>query len=211
MKLQSFSLKLKTVLYKIREIIWPLLEAEKPTEQDESIQKPNIELNVWIENLDQALILVTKIFEDEEERRKGVESKASLFIGTISVSTSIVVAANSMVISNTNFDLFILVSVVLSSVLSLYAVRTVWFAIKALERESYSVLGIKEINFEGNKHDFKRHIINNLYMMRERNKASINNKVNYFVMAQEYYKRSIIIIFMYSLLILIQCILHMVF
>ncbi|TRW27120.1 hypothetical protein FMM05_00265 [Flavobacterium zepuense] len=194
---------LKKAGYNIREFIWPLLELE-PAVTNAPVQE--FILDVDDENLDQVLSLATKLSESEDERRKGIESKAALFISTISVASSIVVAANAMVISNTNYGLTIVISVFISFTLSIYAARTVWFAVRALERGSYSVLGPSEINFKGNKQEYQKHLINWLIKRRNNNLKTINSKVDSLTMSQEYYKRAIIIICIYSFEIFCQCV-----
>ena len=171
--MKSLISSLKMLLSDIREFFWPLLEIEKPS--PDAIRLPEFKLNVNDDNLDQVLILTNKINEGEEDRRKGIESKASLFISTISVATSIVVAANSLVISNSTFGIHIMISVLISFVLSIYAARTVWFAVKALERGNYSMLGMKEINFKGSKADFQKHLIACLVKSRKFNQSTINS------------------------------------
>lgn len=156
--------------------------------------------------MDQLLSLTNEINESEEDRRKGIESKASLFISTISVATSIVVAANSVVISNSTFGIQVMVSVLISFILSIYAARTVWFAVKALERGNYSILGMKEINFKGSKIDFQKHLITCLVKNKKFNQSNINSKVDNVMMAQEYYKRAIIVICIFSFHVLVQCV-----
>lgn len=193
---------LKKAAYNIREFIWPLLEYE-PIPLNASPEE--FKLMVDDENLDQALNLATKLSESEDDRRKGIESKASLFISTISVASSIVVAANVMVISNTTYSLTVIISVFISFILSIYAARTVWFAVKALERGSYSVIGPSEINFKGNKEKYQKHLINWLVQRRNNNLKTINSKVDNLTMAQEYYKRAIIIICLYSFEVFAQC------
>ncbi|RDC56669.1 hypothetical protein DU508_05510 [Pedobacter chinensis] len=194
---------LKTRLNNIREFFWPLLEIEKPSPT--AIEPPSFKLQVDEENLDQFLVLVNKINDAEEDRRKGIESKAALFISTISVATSIVVAANSMVISNSTFGFHVMISVFIAFILSIYAVRTVWFAVKALERGNYSVLGLKEINFKGSKFNFQKHLVSCLVNNKKYNQSTINLKADMMMMAQEYYKRAIIMISIFSLHVLIQC------
>ncbi len=201
--MKSLISSLKTRLNDIKEFFWPLLETEKSSTI--VVEAPPFKLQVDEENLDQALILTNKINDVEEDRRKGIESKAALFISTISVATSIVVAANSMIISNSTFGFHVMVSVFISFVLSVYAVRTVWFAVKALERGNYSVLGIKEINFKGSKINFQKHLIDSIVKNKQFNQSTINSKADNMMMAQEYYKRAIIMISVFSLHVLIQC------
>jgi hypothetical protein len=201
--MKSLISSLKTRLKDIREFFWPLMEIEQPSPI--VVEAPQFELQVDEENLEQFLVLTNKINDAEEDRRKGVESKAALFISTISVATSIVVAANSMVISNSAFGFHVMVSVFISFILSIYAVRTVWFAVKALERGNYSVLGLKEINYKGSKINFQKHLVDCIVKNKTFNQSTINTKADNMMMAQEYYKRAIIMISIFSLHVLLQC------
>lgn len=203
---------MKKVFRKIREFIWPLLEKEeKPSkvEETESTEVPesdaNLELVIADENLEEAFNLKSKIFESEEDRRKGIETKASIFISTISLITSIVVAANALISGNAELNIPVKVSVAISFILSIYAIRTVWFSIKALERGAYHVIDFRDINFGGTKVEYYRHLIKRLEIYVDYNNSIINKKVDYFTLAQEYYKRVICVIGIYSLSILFFC------
>jgi hypothetical protein len=194
---------LKKLLINIREFLWPILEG--PIDTDRDSEPKDIDLVISDENLEEAFKQQLRIYDSEEERRKGIETKASLFISTISVATSIVVAANALVTGNQVLNLPIKASVIITFILSLYAVRTVWFSIKALERGSYYVLGIDDINVRGVKPQFYKHLIRSLQTKTLKNQPQINSKVDYFTLAQEYYKRAIILICVYSFLILVFC------
>jgi len=51
------------------------------------------DIKVIDENLELALTLTQNIFKDEEERRKGIEGKAALLLGTIGIAVSVVGAS----------------------------------------------------------------------------------------------------------------------
>jgi hypothetical protein len=195
---------LKKHLVNIREFFWPLLEKEN-VEGDGSAT--TFELIVSDESMDTAYDLKTKIVDNEEERRKSIETKATLFIGTLVIGSSLVLAGSSLVINQKANDnsFFIITYAGLSFILTIYTARTVWFAIKALERGCYSVLGIKDINVQGDKAQYQRHIIKCLLKITKDNQKAINKKVDNMTMAQEYYKRAIIMICVYSFTILLFC------
>lgn len=71
----------------IREFFWPLLEKGE-------IPKPEIlnqnDINVDSSHLKETLEYTINCYEAESDRKKTVENKSSLFIGTISVVTSLV-------------------------------------------------------------------------------------------------------------------------
>lgn len=205
--MKSQVLWLKTKLANFREFFWPLLETEpesnEPTEPT-TFQRAK-EIYISNENLEKAFELTSKIYEAEDDRRKSIESKASLFISTISITTSIVVASNALITGSNDNNLSIKVSVFISFILSIYTVRTVWFSVKALEKGNYHLLGFEDINVKGNKNEYFKYILKNLNDKTEANYKTINTKVDNLTMAQAYYKRAIVIICLYALLILVFC------
>lgn len=196
MKSQTYSWKI--LLHKTREFFWPLLEGDDNTTPEDE----NIETYISGDNIEQAFSLQIKIYETEEDRRKSIESKAALFISTISVATSIVVAASTLITNNQQHNIAITFSVFISFVLSVYAVRTVWFSVKALEVGNYSVLGFNDINITGTKEQYNKCLIETLSKMDAKNHSIINKKVDYLMLAQEYYKRAIVALCIFSFIIL---------
>lgn len=191
---------MKKVIVNIREFFWPLLDKEEVLQQAKASK---VQLKIADENLEQAFDLKIKMFENEEERRKNVESKAALLINTISIATSIVVAANALVISNQFNNIAVKISIILSFIVCVYAIRTVWFSIKALQRGSYYVLCFDDINIAGNKNKYLKSLITSLSNKTQKNEKTINNKVDFLTLAQEYYKRAIVSVFLFSFLIVI--------
>lgn len=184
----------------IRELFWPLLD-------DEVISPPKDittdEVVVDKANLEFALNSVIKRYEAEEDRKKTVEAKSSLFIGTISVVTTVVVAVTSFFIKETTIDFTLCLLVFLLLLLIVYMARTVWYSIKALERKSYYSLSAKDFLFQGNKEEYQRKIIVAIINKTQKNYATINGKVDSMVMAQEYFKRAIIVVVLYAVILVL--------
>ena len=195
---------LNTAIINIREFFWPLLEKATPEIEEEN--PAPIILKISDECLDQAFDLQLKVVEAEDDRRKSIESKAALFIGTISVTSSVVVAASALLIANNAYTIQIKLFVILSCLLSLYTVRTVWYSVKALERGNYVSLGLDDINFSSTKSDYAQKVILTLEKANVFNQATINLKADYLTLAQNYYKRAIVVISIYTFLILAVCI-----
>ncbi|MGC4234552.1 MAG: hypothetical protein QM594_16340 [Niabella sp.] len=194
---------MKSFLRKIREWVWPLIEkSELETTHGETVEIIQAPLQLGDENLELAFQLQSKVYEAEEDRRKGTESKAALFISSLSLATTIIIAANSFIWSKNIPDTAIKILVITSVILSIYTLRTVWFSVKVLERSSYDVLGSTEINVSGNRLQYLKYLIQLYSKMIQQNEKIVNGKVTNLVMAQEYYKRAIVIISIYSLLLL---------
>ena len=180
-----------------REFFWPLLE---PLEKG-SI-RPKFSLNISDECIDTTLEYAKKIYDAEEDRRKGIESKAALFLSTISIATTLIVASNTMIFSKPDTSIASNISIFISVLLSIYTVRTVWFSVKALERGKYHVLGFKDIDIKGNITDYKKKLIVSFATLTRANYDVIDDKVDSLAMAQAYYKRAIVIISIYAFWIL---------
>jgi hypothetical protein len=198
---------LRASLINFREFLWPMLEPDEDEEEEkdengDKKKKPDFKLHLSDENLTQAFELIRNVQEAEDDRRKTIESKASLYINTIGVSTSLLVASSALITGNSDNNLTIKISVFLSFILSIYTFRTVWFSVKALDRGAYNLMGIKDINFKGNKEEYERHLISSLANKITANYDTINTKVDNFILAQEYFKRAIAIICIYALVIL---------
>lgn len=201
----------KTWRYHVREFFWPLLddpiEPDQPGPNEAATQPEEIVL-VESENLDKAFELMSKFADSEEERRKTIESKATLFLSTISIATTLVVASNTVLTGNAEKSWPVIASVAISFILTVYTACTVWYSVKALERGNYAVLGFRDLNHSGSTDDYKKHLILTLRNKTKRNFATIDEKVDYVTMAQAYYKRAIVVICLYALLILLFCLFY---
>lgn len=182
----------------IREFFWPILEKDEPAKQlvnDLDIQIESEEILKAI--YDQAL----KQLDAEEDRKKVVENKSTIFIGTIGIITSILIGVTSTLIKEQNFDGFKLIMVVLLFILTIYMLRTVWYAIKAIEKKAYHSFSISELCAQGKKQYYKNTILK-INEMLIKNYKITNSKVDNMTMAQEYFKRGIVVLGLFSIAIL---------
>lgn len=183
----------------IREIFWPLLEKDKITTPE--ILKPE-DIKVDSGQLERTLNLILDCYEAENDRRKTIEGKSSLFIGTISIITSILIAVTTLLVKSEDFKNSLLILTFLLFCLTLYMARTIWFSIKALERKSYSSLWIDDLLINEHDDQYYKKLIAEITNKLRKNSIIINNKVDYMTMAQEYFKRSIVIVVLYAFIIL---------
>jgi hypothetical protein len=183
------------VFSNIREFFWPLLEKEEVN----SVKPLTIEdISVDSVNLEKALEYTLKKFEREEDRKKSVETKASLFIGTISVVTSVIVGITSVLINKNDFTTGTTTLIFLLFILTIYMARTIWFSVQTLERRNYHVISIQDFLLTGPKDDYNKKLIVEFANMITKNSTTINRKVDSMVMAQEYFKRAIVIVTLFS-------------
>lgn len=182
-------MKIKENLKNIREIFWPILE---PLENS-PIKKIQIDDCKF---LDEEIDMVLKYLEDnkcsEDNRRKEVESKATIFIGTFSVANTVLINLAKEFVFNANQKNGILSAIVvfLISLTIIYLCEAIQYAIKAVKRRNYHVLGFPEFMLT-EETDKKKKIFVDLYNSIKINQKEINIKVDYMMMAQEFFQRAV--------------------
>lgn len=184
----------------IREFFWPLLEKGKtPKITPLGVEDIIVDDN----NIQKVLEYSIKIYESELGRNTTIETKASLFISTLAIITSVVLAITATLIGNNGFNGVLFLLVVILFVLTVYVLRTVWFAVKVHERKPFHTFYHDDILKTGNEKEYSKQLISSIITKTKRNSLIINSKVNNVVMAQEYFKRAIITLFVYSIFLII--------
>ncbi|MAN28213.1 MULTISPECIES: hypothetical protein [Mesonia] len=188
------------IFNQVREFFWPLLEKEeiKPRSR---LEKNDI--NVDNRHLEETLKYAIENYKSEEERRKNIESKSSLFISIISVVTAIILGVTTVLIKVNDFNFILLILIFILFLLSVYMSRTIWFALKTLERKAYFSISINDFLISEKEDDYFKRLIVEISNKINQNSIVINEKVDNMTMAQEYFKRAIIVVSIYSLIILI--------
>lgn len=184
----------------IREFFWPLLD--KATTQAIEVYTVS-DIIIQDENLDKALDQIQKIYDAESVRSSSIESKSSLFIGTLSVVTTIVLAVTTTLINSNDFSFALFLIIISLLVLVIYMVRTIWFSIKVLERKGFHLMFFKDYLISDSKDLYTKNIIVKLINNTNKNIEAINGKVNNMAMAQEYFKRSLVVFIIYSGLLVV--------
>ncbi|EOU1646416.1 hypothetical protein OQL12_002144 [Clostridium perfringens] len=185
---------------KIREFIWPLLdelEEIKPRQIGEEDCKFDDD------EIDLMLKYIEKYSDSEDKRIAQVESKATIFIGIFGVVITVLLNLIKSILTqeSQSFNTSIISTILILAVV--YLCRAIWFAIKALERRNYHKLGFPNFMLE-NCSNKKKKILINEYNNIKNNQLEINIKVDYMTMAQEYFKRAIIVVVGFSIIILIN-------
>jgi hypothetical protein len=190
----------------IRELVWPLLEKEDV--EPAKIFIPD-DIKVHADSLDKTFEFAMKEYQAEEDRIKSIEAKSSLFIGTISVITTVLIATTTVLVKEKDFSQSMAMLALMLSILTIYMARTIWFSIKALERRAFHTLSIEDFVINDRGEEYKRKIIADIASKAKKNAITINTKVDGMVMAQEYFKRAIGVVFMYALALLFIIVLKM--
>jgi len=182
---------------KAREFFWPLLEPLKKKD----FKVFNVEdLIIKDEDLDTCYDLTLRYYDSENERKKVIESKSTIFIGSIGFVIAILLSMATGLLLNPKIQLSFLTSfsILMWVVIVIYFCRAVWFSIKTLERQEYNTIGYSD--YVKDKKDFKRELITDIINKTRKNSITINLKVDNMVMAQEYFKRGIMAVVLYSLI-----------
>ena len=176
-------------LKNIRELFWPLLEKAKESEIS-TVSQEDVNLKSE-DDIKIAFELAQKIYNDEQDRNKTIETKSVVFVGSIGFVIAIIIGITNFLLSGQNvyFNAITAGIVLVTIVLIAYLVRSSWYSIKALTRQKFQVLRFDDII----KHDknYLKQIIAKI----------INLRVDYMTMAQEYYKRAIVTLFIYCLFV----------
>ncbi len=201
--------KVLKVFIDIRELIWPLLEPLEESKQNEIN-----ETDCFWKSKEEDFILsyVEKYSESEENRKKEVESKSTIFIGTFGVVTAVLISLTKELILNDSVPVTFskLLLICMMTLAIIYLCRAIWFSIKALERRKYFTMGFPKFMLDEST-DKKRQIIIMQYNNTKKNQDEINIKVDYMTMAQEYFKRAIVVVATFSVIVFVNYIVRCVY
>ncbi|KLT67767.1 hypothetical protein [Flavobacterium sp. ABG] len=184
---------------KFRELIWPLLER---AEVQNAIPLTVEEITINDDNISKVLDYAMKIYESELSRNSAIETKASLFISSLAIITSVVLAITTTLIGQNGFSSILFLLICMLFFLTIYVLRTVWFAVKVHERKPFSTFYHNDILKDGDEKEFSIQLILSIINKTKKNSIVINSKIDNMVMAQEYFKRAIITLSIYSFLLI---------
>lgn len=105
--------------------------------------------------------------------------------------------------SNSDMNVLLAILILLLFVLTIYMSRTIWFSVRVLERSNYHSISATDFMQSGQDDDYYKKIIVEVSNKIARNAQTINDKVDNMTMAQEYFKRAIVVVALYSFVILL--------
>lgn len=208
---------IKAVYVVIRELLWPCLEGEvkqpkylTATEIIDRLKKEQDKdkINSFIE-------MSKEIAEREEKRRSTVEAKATTLIGATGFTITIIVSFGKPlffeIADNSDPDLFSIYIFSFFFLLSiLYFSRSILFSLKALSRKGFHTLKHKDvIEMEGlSATDYIKKIAGIILENTSNNYRIVNEKVDWMVMSQEYFKRGAFSIIIVALILAFKVFIH---
>lgn len=177
-----------STLNTVREFIWPLLEGSEPI-YDKNNDVTINDLPPKEKDIETILTTAWRCYDAEHDRRKGIEAKALQFIGQSSALAAISGFSTTILANLKDLTNSIPVVFFFLLLITMYLVRTIYFSIKATESRAYSV--ISENHFLTN--ETKPKLIVNIVNAIKSNRVQSNIRMDNVTMAQEYYKRAIIV------------------
>lgn len=151
--------------------------------------------------------MVEKSYLSESERMRTIESKASIFIGTTTfMATFIVGVSTYLAKADDHIGGFYVVMVLLAFLICLYMSRVLYLSIKALERSVIVVVDPLQFYKEANMDNYYKKLICYYINATTHNHKPINEKMNYVVAAQRYYKRVLTTLGLYAMTLFVFCI-----
>ncbi len=145
------------------------------------------------DNLSIALEQFDKLFNEEDERRKQVETKATNLIGFTAISSSFIVGfAQFLAGSNPVPQPFRTIIILLYILIAVSLLVTVILAFRAVAISEFQIPLITNISiFEWNKDVINRKRAENLLFVWENNKAATNDKATYVKGAEDWFRNTI--------------------
>lgn len=192
----------KKIASDIRELFWPVLE---PLKEVVPKQIEEIDCNWGNEDTDMIIKYVENYMESEDKRRKEVESKSTLFIGSFGVAMAVLINMTNEMIFNTSVSQtpLRLLLICMMTLAIIYLCRAIWFSIKVLERRKYYKTGFPNFMLS-DRHSKKKQLIIRQYNNTKKNQAEINIKVDFMTMAQAYFKRAIVVVVIFSVIVMLK-------
>lgn len=193
---------IRKALHDIREFFWPLLEGKADT-----LKKIKTKDCMYADDEFEFLFNVAKDYQSSEnERRDKVESKASVFIGTFAVATTIMLSLAKDFSSNSN-SLSSIMNIILVVATIIYLCRAIIFSIRCVSRKNYSDIGFPKYLLTNQSHmEKKQRLLLELLNDIKANQIVINKKVDNMNMAQKYFIRAVVCVCVLTVILLIETI-----
>lgn len=172
---------------KLLDFVIPLMPDEPRNEQVVFIDAASIQGDGEV--LSRKAALSQQYYNDERGRTRTIEGKASMFITSSGFLGTVLIGTANIIVSQKDSAAWLRLIMVLCLLLfAIYMVGTIIYALKALRRSKYSRPDPATIlNLSGEV--FDRNAIADLVNSTAYNQSATNNKMDYVVVAQRFYKR----------------------
>lgn len=115
--------------------LFPSAPKEEPEQEIVKIESATIQGDL------QALKLKAEVthrgYQEEFERMRATESKASIFISTTGFLATIVVGVTTLLVRVKQVDTFIMLLIIITGFLTFYMMHTIVYSVKAMRRQNF--------------------------------------------------------------------------
>lgn len=186
------------------EWLFPSAPKEEPEQQVEKVESNAIEGD--ISTLKMKSDIAHRGYQEEFERMRATEGKASIFISTTGFLATIVVGVTTLLVRVEQIDLFVLLLVAITGFLTFYMMRTIVYSVRAMRRQNFLRINPASVASIADETAQLKECIADYINAVKLNMQVINRKVELSSMAQTYFKRAIaalvvyvVALFMYAL------------
>ena len=186
------------------DFFWPLLPSWKPQtfpKATEAEIKANADVKAIYD-------LVEKAYHEEFDRMKVIESKASMFIGTTTFMATFVIGISTFLAKGQSNGFYVMVLAFLAFCICMYMTRVLYLSIRALERSIIFMVNPIDFYKADDQTAYMKMAICQFINATNQNHNPINQKMNYVVAAQRYFKRVLITLGLYALVLLVYSASH---
>lgn len=191
-----------SIIRNIIDFIFPLMPSEPRTFEQVSIKVENItgERDVLSRKAD----VTRQYFEDERGRTHTIESKASMFITSSGFLGTVLIGTANILVGQKSDVVWLRILMVISLLFfAIYMVATILNALRALKRATYSRPDPTTVMEIAEQDNFDRQAIADLVNSTYYNQNSTNQKMDYVIVAQRHYKRLMLSVLAFIILLLI--------
>lgn len=199
---------IRNILHNLREVFLPLFDSPPPP------MEPDITVDTMAgvqtkKHVNIIYKLAMRRYEEEEERRKTVESKCTIFVGFIGVVIVLIITISKDIYKqfcySNNSPFAEKFTVCLSSIILMLIVFyfgcAIFFAIRGVECRGYYYNNPSKwitVNVNNLKNDLIIDLINGT----KKNSYTTNRKVDNMIMAHLYFKRGAILVFLFAIIMI---------
>ena len=167
------------------EWLFPSAPKEEPEQQVEKVKSNAIEGD--IATLKMKSDIAHRGYQEEFERMRATEGKASIFISTTGFLATIVVGVTTLLVRVEQIDLFVLLLVAITGFLTFYMMRTIVYSVRAMRRQNFLRINPASVASIADETAQLKECIADYINAVKLNMQVINRKVELSSMAQSYF------------------------
>lgn len=183
----------------------PLMPEGSRTDEKKTIDSNDI--NGDKEVLAKKAEAAQQCYNEERNRAKTIEGKASMFITSSGFLGTVLIGTSNILISQKDVVWLKLIMILCLLFFAIYMVGTILNSLKALNRAKYYSPDASTVMNIAKSEDFDKQAIADFVNSTVFNQNIINQKMGYVVLAQRYYRRLMIAVLVFVVTLLIY-ILH---